>query len=62
MTEMTSVADDFDRSIRLKLAIEKSFKDNEDLLNKLGSDYDENEVAYWTKYEERLKYMEENGI
>jgi hypothetical protein len=43
-------------------AIDRVFKDNKDLLNKLGSDYDENEVAYWTKYEERLKYMEENGI
>jgi hypothetical protein len=43
-------------------AIERVFKDNKELLDKLGSDYDENGVAYWEKYEERLKYMEENGI
>ena len=43
-------------------AIERVFKDNKELLDKLGSDYDENGKAYWEKYEERLKYMEENGI
>jgi hypothetical protein len=32
------------------------------VLDKLGSDYDEDGVPYWEKYEERLKYMEENGI
>jgi hypothetical protein len=43
-------------------AIERVFKDNKELLDKLGSDYDENGVPYWEHYEERLKYMEENGI
>jgi hypothetical protein len=43
-------------------AIERVFKDNKELLEKLGSDYDENGVPYWEHYEERLKYMEENGI
>jgi hypothetical protein len=43
-------------------AIERVFKDNKELLDKLGSDYDENGKPYWEKYEERLKYMEENGI
>jgi len=55
-------------------AIERVFKENKELLERLGSDYDENGVPYWeneggmvTKqhlqdYEERLKYMEENGI
>jgi len=43
-------------------AIERVFKDNKELLDRLGSDYDENGVPYWEKYEERLKYMEENGI
>lgn len=43
-------------------AIERVFKDNKELLDRLGSDYDESGRAYWEKYEERLKYMEENGI
>ena len=43
-------------------AIERVFKDNKELLDKLGSDYDESGRPYWEKYEERLKYMEENGI
>ncbi len=37
------------------------------VLDVIGSDYDENGVPYWEKWmddpaEERLKYMEENGI
>jgi hypothetical protein len=46
--------------------------ETQELLGRLGSDYDENGVAYWEKWEdeggpvndteERLKYMEENGI
>lgn len=59
---MTTVGDDFDRSMRLKLTIEKAFEDNKEMLDRLGSDYDKDGVAYWEKYEERLKYMEENGI
>lgn len=43
-------------------AIERVFKENKELLDKLGSDYDENGVPYWEHYEERLKHMEENGI
>ena len=50
MTEMTTVGDDFDetiRTIRLKSAIEKAFEENKDLLERLGSDYDENGKPYW---------------
>ena len=35
---------------------------NDPVLDKLGSDYDEDGVPYWDKHAERLKYMEENGI
>ena len=70
MTEMTSVGDDFDRSVRLKLAIQEAFEKNAELLERLGSDYNEDGVPYWENEggpvqdssEERLKYMEENGI
>jgi hypothetical protein len=70
MTEMTSVGDDFDRSVRLKLAIQEAFEKNKELLERLGSDYNEDGVPYWENEggpvqdssEERLKYMEENGI
>ncbi len=47
LTEMTSVGEDFDRSIRLKIAIEKAFEENAELLERLGSDYDEHGVPYW---------------
>jgi len=50
ITEMTTVGDDFDetiRTIRLKSAIEKAFEENKDLLERLGSDYDENGKPYW---------------
>ena len=50
MTEMTSVGDDFDetiRTIRLKSAIEKAFEENKDLLERLGSDYDDSGKPYW---------------
>ena len=69
MTEMTSVGEDFqksnedqDRSLKVKAAIERVFKENEEMLDRLGSDYDNDGVPYWEKYEERLKYMEDNGI
>ena len=70
MTEVTSVGDDFDRSVRLKLAIQEAFEKNAELLERLGSDYNEDGVPYWENEggpvqdssEERLKYMEENGI
>lgn len=70
MTEMTSVGDDFDRSVRLKLAIQEAFEKNAELLARLGSDYNEDGVPYWENEggpvqdssEERLKYMEENGV
>lgn len=69
MTEMTSVGDDFqksdsneDKSSKIKSLIETAFKENEEMLERLGSDYDADGTAYWEKYEERLKYMEDNGI
>ena len=52
----------FERTKRLKLSIEAAFKENEEMLDRLGSDYDNDGVPYWEKYEERLKYMEDNGI
>lgn len=70
MTEMTSVGDDFERAMRLKLAIQQAFEENAELLERLGSDYNEDGIPYWENEggpvqdsaEERLKYMEENGI
>ena len=70
MTEMTSVGDDFERTMRLKLAIQQAFEQNTELLERLGSDYNEDGLPYWENEggpvqdsaEERLKYMEENGI
>lgn len=66
---MTSVGDDFqksdsneDKSSKIKSLIETAFKENEEMLERLGSDYDADGTAYWEKYEERLKYMEDNGI
>lgn len=44
---MTSVGENFDRTIRLKIAIEKAFEENAELLERLGSDYDEHGVPYW---------------
>ena len=38
---------DIDRSMRLRYAIEKAFEENAELLDRLGSDYDENGVPYW---------------
>ena len=51
-----------DRSLKVKAAIERVFKENEEMLDRLGSDYDNDGVPSWEKYEERLKYMEDNGI
>ena len=56
--------------MRLKLAIQEAFEKNAELLERLGSDYNEDGVPYWENEggqvqdnsEERLKYMEENGI
>lgn len=54
----------------MKSAWDKEVAD--EVLEQIGSDYDENGIAYWEKWEdeggpvnnteERLKYMEENGI
>ena len=52
---------DRDRSMRLKLAIEEMLKDI-DMSGEEWNDRDKDGVAYWEKYAERLKYMEENGI
>jgi len=50
------------RAIKIKQIIEQTLKEDQELLDRLGSDYDATGVPYWEKYEERLKYMEENGI
>lgn len=49
MTEMTSVGDDRDRSMRLKLAIEEMLKDI-DMSGEEWNDYDKNGVPYWEKW------------
>ena len=35
------------RKIKLRLAIWRMSRDNKELLERLGSDYDENGVPYW---------------
>ena len=60
--DLSKSNDDKDRSLKVKAAIERVFKENEEMLDRLGSDYDSDGTPYWEKYEERLKYMEENGI
>jgi hypothetical protein len=52
---------DRDRSMRLKLAIEEMLKDI-DMSGEEWNDHDKDGVAYWDKYAERLRHMEENGI
>lgn len=52
---------DRDRSMRLKLAIEEMLKDA-DMSGEEWNDHDKDGKPYWEKYEERLKYMEDNGI
>lgn len=42
---------DIDRTMRLKSAIKKAFEKNAELLERLGSDYDENGIPYWEKNE-----------
>lgn len=59
---MKNSKEDQDRALKVKAAIERVFKENEEMLDRLGSDYDNDGVLYWEKYEERLKYMEDNGI
>lgn len=38
------------RYIRMRIHLQKVFKDNAEILNRLGSDYDKNGNAYWDKY------------
>ncbi len=59
---MENSKEDQDKALKVKAAIERVFKENEEMLDRLGSDYDNDRVSYWEKYEERLKYMEDNGI
>jgi hypothetical protein len=49
MTEMTSVGDDFDRSMRLKRVIEEMLK-NIDMSGEEWNDRDKDGVAYWEKW------------
>jgi hypothetical protein len=49
MTEMTSVGDDFDRSMRLKRVIEEMLKDI-DMSGEEWNDRDKDGVAYWEKW------------
>ena len=41
--------DSKNRTLKLKAAIQKAFDDNQDLLDRLGSDYDDNGIPYWEK-------------
>lgn len=36
--------------------------DSMELLRRLGSDYDGEDIPYWKRYEDRLKSMEDDGI
>lgn len=47
MTEFTTVEDDYSRHTKLILAINKAFDDNAELLENIGSDYDESREPYW---------------
>ena len=37
------------RKIKLRLAIWRMMRDNKELLERLGSDYDEHGIPYWEK-------------
>lgn len=37
------------RRLKLRLAIRHMMKNNKELLDRLGSDYDENGIPYWEK-------------
>ena len=37
------------RKIKLRLAIWRMRRDNKELLERLGSDYDENGIPYWER-------------
>jgi hypothetical protein len=39
------------RKIRLRLHIKKIMRDNKDILDKIGSDYDEHGKPYWYYHE-----------
>ena len=39
-----------DRSLRLKKVLIDIFEKNAELLDRLGSDYDENGIPYWEKW------------
>jgi len=58
MTEMTTVGEDYqdqsERAIKVKQIIEQTLKENQELLDRLGSDYDSNGVPYWEKYEDKF--------
>jgi len=53
---------DFKKLELLRKKIKSISVENKEMLDRLGSDYDASGVPYWEKYEERLKYMEDNGI
>jgi len=36
-----------DKSLKLKAIIERVFEENKDIFDRLGSDYDQNNIAYW---------------
>ena len=61
-TALCQPCKDFKRLDSLRKKIKSSYVENKEMLDRLGSDYDKGGVPYWEKYEERLKYMEDNGI
>ena len=47
MTKFDNVGNDYDRHKKLMLAIDKVFDENAELLENIGSDYDENGTPFW---------------
>ena len=43
-------SDDFDREFSLEQAIKITMSENAELLERLGSDYDEDGIPYWEKH------------
>jgi hypothetical protein len=41
---------DFDREFKLENSIRLTLAENAELLERLGSDYDENGIPYWEKW------------
>ena len=47
MSKFNNVDDDYDRYKNLMIAIDKVFNENSELLENIGSDYDDDGAPYW---------------